>query len=384
VRSCFRDVAAVRWAVHRFAFALVLIAGTAHADNADYETWTFRPGGYLQPQFRLRENSAAATDEDGFRLARVRLSGSAEGTAGNLKLSAYVEAELQPTFALADAFATAARPLPGKGNVAIDVGQMRVPISRQQLMSDSRLSFVDKAQLASIAPERDLGARLSLVTPHAPVRVYAGMFNGEGRNQVQNINEDYLFAGRVEVTPFGGPTQPYAESSFKSPWVSVGASAGYNKLTPGEYRENLTYLGADVAGAWNGISGAIEILQVKHAFSGSAATLPGPDYDALGWMAQLAYMLPVELPPLKESRVEIGARVEEIDRNDTVPIPALGDPNQSQRIYTGVISAYMRQHLLKAQLAFSHIQELEDRTSTGTDAAYANDQLLLQVTYRVE
>ena len=56
--------------MHRIALALVLVARIAHADDTSDldEPWTFSPGGYVQPQFRLRENSAANADEDGFRL----------------------------------------------------------------------------------------------------------------------------------------------------------------------------------------------------------------------------------------------------------------------------------------------------------------------------
>ena len=38
------------------------------------------------------------------------------------------------------------------------------------------------------------------------------------------------------------------------------------------------------------------------------------------------------------------ARFEEIDRNDTLPIVGLGDPNQSLRYYTGVLSWYQHGH----------------------------------------
>jgi hypothetical protein len=356
------------------------------------DAWTMRLGGYVQSQYRLRQNSAAANDEDGFRLARVRLTATGEGTLGEWRASAFIEAELQPTFQLADAYASLSRPLPNKGVITFDVGQTRVPISRQQMISDSRLSFVDKAQFAvpatgvpQVAPDRDLGARLWFVPSGLPVRVIAGAFNGEGKNQIQNINESYLYAGRVEVTPFGGPTQPYAESAFASePWLSAALSVGHNKLTPGEYRENRTILGGDIAGAYRGISGSFEYITAKYRFSGDPANLPGPDYNAQGWVAQLAYLLPVELPPAKHSRLEVGARVEEVDRNDAVPIPLLGDPAQSIRAFTGVMSVYMRQHSLKAQLAFSHYEEVETLTSTMTDAVFDNDQVLLQITYRVE
>jgi hypothetical protein len=334
-------------------------------------------GGYVQPQARVRQNSPAASDEDGFRMARARLTASADGKVEDLVLSASIEAELQPTFTLADAYATISRPLRDQGVLTLDLGQTRVPISRQQLMSDTRLSFVDKAQLATIAPDRDLGARVWFVAPGLPqLRLIAGAFNGEGKNQVQNINEGYLYAGRLEITPFGAPA-PYAESAFApAPWLSLGVSAGHNKLTPGDFREDQTTLGVDISGAYRGLSGAAEYLVVRHSFTGDPMKLPGPDFHANGWMAQLAY--------LYRSHIEVGARVEEIDRNDTVPIPQLGDPAQSVREYTAVISAYLRQHTCKAQLAFNHFQEVETLTSTGTDATYPDDQVVLQITYRVE
>jgi hypothetical protein len=54
------------------------------------------------------------------------------------------------------------------------------------------------------------------------------------------------------------------------------------------------------------------------------------------------------------------------------------------REITGVLTYYLRMHSLKAQLAFSHFDEIENMTATFADAVYDNDQLLLQITYRVE
>jgi hypothetical protein len=352
---------------------------------APYEASSVTIGGYIQPQFRMRQDSPAQFDQDGFRFARARLILGGQTRAGNLELSAYVEAELQPTFALADAFVTASRKLPGQGRLTLDMGQMRVPISRQNLLSDSRLSFVDKAQLATIAPDRDLGARLGLVVPHLRwVRVVGGAFNGDGKNQVENINQSYLYAGRVEISPVG-PNAPLAESAFGGHFVTAALSAGHNKLDQGTDRETVTYLGADLSFAWRGLSGAVEYLEVRHSFAGPGdpAMLP-PSFHANGWAAQLAYLLPIKLAPLRQARLEVGFRVEEIDRNDAISIPVAGDPNQSVRETTGVLSYYLRMHSLKAQLAVSHFTEIEDRTVLGGDATYKNDQALLQVTCRLE
>ena len=86
----------------------------------------------------------------------------------------------------------------------------------------------------------------------------------------------------------------------------------------------------------------------------------------------------------RDTRLEIGARVEEIDRDDTDPIEMAGDPNQSLRVYTAVISYYLRQHQMKIQVAGYHVQEIENRTATGADATYPDDQILAQITYRAE
>jgi hypothetical protein len=353
------------------------------ADPLD-DTWTIRPGGFIQPQYRLNDYSPTTGYQNGFRFARARFTATGEGHAGNLLLSSYFEAELQPTFSLYDAYVTVKRPLENKAYVAVDFGQTRVPIGRQNMLSDTRLSFVDKAQIgySPLGLDRDLGARVWFKAPKF-VRVIAGVFDGEGRDQVQNINDSYLYAARVEVTPLGGE-MPFAESYFDGNWLTVGASVGHNKLNPStQYHELLTYAGADVSGAWHGLSGSFEYLQVRHTFDGDPAMTPRP-YLANGFVAQVAYMPPVELPPFHRARFEIGARVEEYDRDDADPINAAGDPNQSEREWTVAVSYYLRKHTMKIQLAANHYQQIEDKTITGADATYGHDQVLLQVTYRVE
>jgi hypothetical protein len=284
-----------------------------------------------------------------------------------------------------DAFASISRKLPDKGRITLDGGQMRVPISRQNMLSDSRLSFIDKGAVATIAPGRDLGGRLSVVVPKVPmIKVWGGAFNGEGINQVENINQRYLWVGRVEVTPWG-KEKGLAESTFGGDFITLAGSFGSNILDSGDRTEHIKYYGFDIAGSWKGISGTFEYLLADHDYrkSGDQSTLP-PDFKANGWVAQLAYMLPMGLPPHRQARFEIGARVEEIDRNDAVPIAKPGDPEQSLRIMTGVLSYYLRGHSLKAQLAVSHLTEIEDEDVLMRDAAIDNDQVLLQVTYRLE
>lgn len=325
-------------------------------------------------------------DTNGFRLARMRLTGQAETRAGNIDLSTYVEVEVQPDFFLADAFATATRRFMKNGRVTVDVGQMRVPISRQNMLSDSRLAFVDKAQLATIAPDRDLGLKVTIDTPRPPpkrydgqripgVRLIGGVFNGEGPNQVENLDENYFHVARGEVT-LVGQDPGLAESAFGGRFVTVSGSYGRNKSRD----ETVRYAGIDIAAAYRGVSASYEYLKVKHRFVNPSAL----DFDAKGWALQLNVLLPPRLPPHRQARLELGLRLEEIDRNDTAPISIPGDPTQSVRAITAVASYYLRMHTLKAQLALTSFEEKDDRTATGENATFDNNQLLIQVTYRME
>ncbi|HEY4180728.1 MAG TPA: hypothetical protein VGM90_27980 [Kofleriaceae bacterium] len=341
--------------------------------------------GYMQPQFRLRQNGGPRDYTNGFRANRIRPILHAYTSVGDLDVSATFESELQPTFAMIEAYTSiGSKKLPGGSSLFVDVGQMRVTFSRTQLLSDSRSQFVEKSQVQSIAPgdsktHRDLGARVTYVLPGPAnrVKVMAGVYNGEGQNQIENIDEKFLYSGRVEYNILGheGSLQ---EGSFGGDYLTIGGSLAHYSLDSGDQSEKILYFGGDIAGSWHGISGEVEYVEVHHNLRKDTAM----DYHANGWNAQLAYLLPIKL--WHGSQIEIAGRVEEIDRNDTTPIANPGDPEQSQRIYTANVSYYLRKHSMKLQAAFYHFTEIENLTSSLVDASYDNDQLLVQLTYRME
>jgi hypothetical protein len=364
---------------------VVTSAGSARADEASVADHSGSPtvtvGGYIQPQALYRgDDGDVPDDEDGFRLRRARATIGATQDLGSAKLGVTIEGELSPTFQLLDAYATAATDLSGPIQAAVDIGQVKAPISRQELLSDSALSFPEKAELASLAPGRQIGARVGAtwLGDGMSVKVSAGMFNGEGRNQLLNIDEQFLYAARIELTL--GANRKLAESDLDGgAYVTVAGSFGHNKRITAESEDTNVLLGADVAGAWNGISGSFEYLQASHDF---ADDMTATDFRGNGIAAQAAYLLPV--PICGTRRLEVGARFEEIDRNDAVAITAPGQADQSLRYYTGAISYYQRGHALKAQLSFSHVVEVEDLTQAGMPATFDNDTVLFQITYRME
>ena len=340
-------------------------------------------GGYVQPAATYRQDDdTVVPDEDGFRVRRARLVAAASRAIERTTFTAFVEAELTPDFQLLDAYVTAAADFKDliRSTLTLDAGQVKAPISRQELLSDSALAFPDKAELASLAPGRQIGVRLAIETAISTListKLSAGMFNGEGRNLLSNVDEKYLFAGRLEVT--AGARRKLAESDFDGgAYVTAALSVGRNDRVLGGGDEEVTLVGFDVAGAWNGVSGAFEYLQAQHDFDNVMQT----PYRANGFATHLAYLLPFELAA--RGRLEVAARIEEIDRNDEVAITAPGEAEQSLRYYTGAVSYYQRGHSLKAQLSYSHIDEVEDRTQAGSVATYKNDTVLFQITYRME
>jgi len=356
--------------------ALLLLPAVASAEDVAESTTepTFTIGGYVQPQARIRQDDDVAQfDENGFRFRRARLTLGAQRTMGPITYEVELESELTPEFQLLDAYVTATASLPFDGTWRIALGQIKAPVSRQTLLSDSRLSFVEKAELSNLAPDRQPGALGSIALPHLPmVAISAGVFNGEGRNQVQNVDQRFLYAGRIEARPIGRDVK-LSESVHDGDYVAVGISAARNTTGTGTSRETALSLGADVAFAMEGASGSVEYLQVEHTFSMGSVL---PEYRANGFAAQAAYLL--------FGKLEVGARFEEIDRNDTIPIVAVGDANQSLRYFTGALTWYQAEHDLKVQLQASHIQEIEDLDQNLNDATYANDTILLQAQYRME
>jgi hypothetical protein len=340
---------------------------------------TWEVGGFMQPQYRLRDNSAAGNDTDGFRMVIARLSALARTKVEGVSVSGYIELDLTPQVSLFDAYVTAAHSLPHDGFLTVDVGQEKAPFSRQDLLRDSDLAFVEKAQIASLAPDRQLGMRANLSVPYAPwLRLIGGVFNGEGRNQGQNIDEKLMYVARVELALWGRSVA-FAESGFNGDYLTIAADIAKNTVTGTSGNEHQLYLGYDISGAWHGLSGGFEYLQVNHSFDASADEI---NYHANGFVAQVNYLLPIWRHAKRA--LEVGWRVEEIDRNDTVPIVMIGDPNQSTREYTGVVSCYLRGHSLKVQVAYSRFKQIENLTVSGAPATFPENELLAQLTYRLE
>lgn len=358
------------------------VAPSSVDDATSGEPFHVTVGGYVQPQYRVKQDDpVVGNDNDGFAVRRARLTARGTGKVGGVDVGAYFEADTIPQFVMLDAYAWARKDLPRQGQLALYAGQTFAPFSRQTMLSDSMRAFVEKPELTSIAPDRQIGTKAMLRVPGAPwAQLWGGVFDGEGKNQVGNIDQRFMWVGRVELRPFGWDTPENEESAFAGDFLTIAGSVASNKvLATAIGVEDDLYLGVEISGAWHDLSGTAEYLEVRHRFAASSGL---PDYKGNGDDVQLSYLLP--LPGYWRRKVEIGLRFEEIDRNDTVPITMKGDPNQSLRYYTVGLSYYAWRHKLKVQASASHIEELEDLDRNHDPASYPNDTILVQATYRME
>jgi phosphate-selective porin OprO/OprP len=115
-------------------------------------------------------------------------------------------------------------------------GQYKVPFDREYLDSGFALPFVERSIASdAFSLQRDIGFQLAGNLLEKRVTYAAGMFNGSGANQ-SNVNNKYMYVGRVVWQPFG--PYPYAQPPLgtkQDPLFALGAAGAYMPgLAPGE------------------------------------------------------------------------------------------------------------------------------------------------------
>ena len=89
----------------------------------------------------------------------------------------------------------------------IKAGQYKAPFGLEQITPDTKLILTERSEVTSaLTPERQVGVEIwgkpfTNVWPDQKdfVTYWIGMFNGNGRNISVNDNDQYMFAGRIEV-----------------------------------------------------------------------------------------------------------------------------------------------------------------------------------------
>jgi hypothetical protein len=284
-------------------------------------------------------------DPTGFEFGNARLLGR-----GTQKIADDVEAKLvldfevsRGAFFVQDVYGSVE--LKG-GQLAIDVGQMKVPMALSCLTPESQMQFAQIAPgLRDMFYNRDRGVRLRsrLDLGGAYLGTWAAIQNGEGEN-VQFSEPDL------------------ANSPFK---FVVGVGAAY---TDAQSRSGAAYTAFDNGSEDLRIAGDVRAHVLGFSFRGE--TIHGwvkrsdnSKFDRSVFAVQAGYVLPLSLP----FAVEPVVRVEQRDLNDSEGTTGVTDNTQnvwrpefaSQRLYDAGVNAYFRSHRLKVQALWRRTDFLE-------------------------
>jgi len=109
----------------------------------------------------------------------------------------------------------------------IKAGQYKAAFGLEQNSPDTKLFLTERSQVTSaLTPERQVGMEVwgkpltNLYPDQKDLVTYRlGMFNGNGRNNAVNDNDDYLYAGRIELQPWKGRLGGHES------WFKLGANA---------------------------------------------------------------------------------------------------------------------------------------------------------------
>ena len=274
----------------------------------------------------------------------------------------------------------------GLRDMNVRVGVMKVPFSRERVISSSSLQLVDRSIVnAELAVDRDNGVQLysnDLFGLGGYLGYQLGVFGGDGRLRVNN-DLGLLYVARVQVQPFGRFDDSYIESDLTREErlrLSIGVGFAYNEDTNRRRRTTTDFYQlarfsyfhgeADLILKYAGFSLQAELLlrQVDGAASATNLDAQGMEIvetsgSALGWFVQAGYLF--DFAP-----VEIAARVADIYPQGPSAVHA------SREVTVG-FSWYPMGHDLKLQLDGSYLSTA--RESMGVTSLTERFQGRLQV-----
>ncbi len=284
-------------------------------------------GFFAQPQFALQTgcdfgSSTNFSAPPGVTIQRTRVV--VHGQAHPL-LQMRIEFNLSDRLELLDSYAL----VPVRRWLQLQIGQFRVPFSRQELVSSSRYQFADRALWSGAAnssgvrfvPSFDLGVMAwGWTGPRDIFEYYLGVFNGKGANTPFNLDGFFLWSGRLAINPLGRPSslQEGAVNMRRAPTLAIAVNASTQvrqigtitrpgSTMPEPNRIGVTSLGADVFFAAYGASFYGELYARDTAETDTTIT---PSTQAFGWLAQVGFFIP---HPALANHLELVARVQGFD-----------------------------------------------------------------------
>jgi phosphate-selective porin OprO/OprP len=271
------------------------------------------------------------------------------------------------------------------------VGQMKVPFSRQRVISSGNQQFVDRSSVnEEFNLDRDIGLQLRSddVAGLGKLKYAAGLFLGDGRNAYQLTRTGVLVVGRVSVHPLG-EFKDESEADLermRRPGLSLGGAYAYHDDAPGDRgihgvrpadggTTDLHNATADLMFKWRGLSvaSAFHVRRARRRNPGDAVDAEGMPVpvaaprDGLGFFTQVGYLL----PPID---LELAARYSFV-RGRRGAVTSLVDRDE----LGGGLSYYFIGHNLKLQLDYFRVWDASLGATPRAAIAAGDDRVRLQL-----
>jgi phosphate-selective porin OprO/OprP len=351
--------------------------------------FTLGHGFYMELSSRIQPRFTLELPDDQVQLPGTAAKGESKGSfrirRAKFKLEGWfykpnLEFEFQVNFT--DVINTPASQVVEDANIDWDIsqkkkfrvrfGQFKAPFGRQQLTSSGAQQFVDRAiQDARYNDARETGLSLWGVLGGKKLDWRVMMSNGNGRTQVLNDNNKYLWTGRVMWQAVGnirmdqwGSGALLSEGdlgdSAAGPLLALAAQVSNNNRfgsTTGADLDNRTWA-IDYSFKHKGFASVAEYADRRSKPEPQATGAAAPQYHDKGLLFQASYAWKAPGIP-GASFVELAFRYAKVDPNDRV-----GGNDRSE--LGGGLSYYYNRHALKVQADFRRLRDDAADAGAGT------------------
>lgn len=156
-------------------------------------------------------------------------------------------------------------------SAVVQLGQFKTPFGFEQLLADTKVATAERSlPNDQLTVGRQLGLGVSGTFVGKKISYAVGAFNGNGVNNGNNDNQQFMYAGRVAVTPW----------STASGRFSLGVD-GYTSRDTGTFTGNRTGRGIDgqlTLGAFDFTAEYLRVLQDR--VTGTDTTADGTSLQA--------------------------------------------------------------------------------------------------------